>query len=68
MIWKNEFDVPVIVHYATKDGGHSWPGGNKVRPGADPPSKAIDANTLIWDFFKRWIQVINATPMFSFNF
>lgn len=52
-IWKNEFDVPVIVHYATKDGGHSWPGGNKVRPGADPPSKAIDANILIWDFFKK---------------
>lgn len=34
----------------TETGGHSWPGGNKVR-GKEPTSKAISANEVIWDFF-----------------
>lgn len=36
----------------TADGGHSWPGGTAVRPGKEAPSKALDANQVIWDFFK----------------
>ncbi|MCE7053862.1 carboxylesterase family protein [Algoriphagus sp. AGSA1] len=39
--------------YTTEDGGHSWPGGKIARPGADPPSTAIDATELIWFFFRR---------------
>ena len=40
-------------YYITKDGGHSWPGAdNKPRPRADPPSTAVDANTLMFDFFE----------------
>lgn len=36
----------------TDSGGHSWPGGHKAR-GDEPPSQAISANDVMWDFFKR---------------
>lgn len=36
----------------TDSGGHSWPGGHKPR-GDEPPSQAISANDVMWDFFKR---------------
>jgi polyhydroxybutyrate depolymerase len=35
----------------TESGGHSWPGGSKVRTGAKG-SDAIAATDLIWDFFQ----------------
>ncbi len=38
--------------YLTHDGGHSWPGGQRGFIGADPPSEVIDANELMWEFFK----------------
>jgi polyhydroxybutyrate depolymerase len=34
----------------TQTGGHSWPGGVKVRTG-EPGSTAIDATDLIWEFY-----------------
>lgn len=34
----------------TETGGHSWPGGRKVR-GGEPGSTAISATDLMWDFF-----------------
>ena len=36
----------------TEAGGHSWPGGHKPR-GDEPPSQAISANDVMWDFFSR---------------
>lgn len=36
----------------TEAGGHSWPGGTKRRA-SEPPSSAIDANDVMWDFFTR---------------
>jgi polyhydroxybutyrate depolymerase len=36
----------------TETGGHSWPGGEKLR-GNEPPSQAISAVDVMWDFFKR---------------
>lgn len=36
----------------TETGGHSWPGGQKRR-GGEPPSQAISANDLMWEFFNR---------------
>ncbi|MGQ0805815.1 MAG: alpha/beta hydrolase family esterase [Actinomycetota bacterium] len=33
------------------DGGHSWPSGRRLSPALDPPSDALDATPLIWDFF-----------------
>lgn len=50
--WPSCKNGSAVELYLTKGGGHSWPGGEKPRPQADPPSTAIDANDLIWDFFQ----------------
>jgi polyhydroxybutyrate depolymerase len=36
----------------TETGGHSWPGGTKVRFG-ERGSTAFNANDMIWDFYNR---------------
>lgn len=54
MQWLDASGNPMIVHYVTQDGGHSWPGGDQVRPGAAPPSRVLDANDLIWAFFRQY--------------
>lgn len=46
--WDNCNNNVTLEYYLTKDGGHSWPGGNPDRPGADDPSTAITANDLMW--------------------
>ena len=51
--WLDENGDPSIVHYLTRDGGHSWPGGRQARRRADLPSQVINANDLIWEFFTR---------------
>jgi len=51
--WKN-CNSSSIEFYFTNDGGHSWPGGVKSRAAADDPSTAINANDVIWEFFKRY--------------
>ena len=39
--------------------GHQWPGGKPAHPGIarllslDPPSDALDATAVLWDFFSR---------------
>jgi polyhydroxybutyrate depolymerase len=35
----------------TEQGGHSWPGGTKRRAD-EPPSQAINANAIMWEFFR----------------
>ena len=50
--WSNCADSSEIVFYLTKDGGHSWPMGIAPRRRADQPSEVINANELMWDFFK----------------
>ena len=55
-----------VALYVTLDGGHSWPGGETLGfPGADPPSQAISANDLMWDFFVLHPQPVqvHATPV-----
>ncbi len=42
-----------IAWYMTHDGGHSWPGGNRISQILDPPSKAISATDLMWEFFQQ---------------
>lgn len=44
-------DGSAIELCVTEKGGHSWPGGSKPRAG-EPPSKAIIANDVMWDFFE----------------
>lgn len=51
--WSGCGDYPVEL-YLTKDGGHSWPGAVTHRTGGDAPSKAFNADDLIWSFFKRF--------------
>jgi polyhydroxybutyrate depolymerase len=41
-----------MIHYLTQDGGHSWHGGTGTGIG-DPPSTAVSANELMWDFFQQ---------------
>ncbi|MEZ4722102.1 MAG: PHB depolymerase family esterase [Flavobacteriales bacterium] len=52
--WSNSncADSSEIQFYITNDGGHSWPGGTQPRKKADTPSTVIDANELMWEFFK----------------
>jgi polyhydroxybutyrate depolymerase len=37
----------------TEDGGHSWPGADRVRRGKPAASQALDANEVIWRFFEQ---------------
>ena len=41
-----------IVLYKMFEGGHSWPGGEKIRRFADNPVKSVSATDLIWEFLK----------------
>lgn len=36
----------------TEQGGHSWPGAQQVRRGKPEASQALDANEVIWAFFR----------------
>lgn len=44
-----------VILYAIENGGHTWPSGHKYLPNiiVGKTSKDIDANEIIWDFFKR---------------
>lgn len=52
--WSDCNGSVTIQYYLTKDGGHAWPGGLPGRRGADTPSKAINANELLWEFFQQY--------------
>ncbi len=52
--WSGCRNEVLMQLYVTADGGHSWPGGDKPREQADPPSTAINANDVIWDFFRQY--------------
>ena len=51
--WTNCKNNTTIQYYLTYDGGHAWPGGLKGSPKGDTPSKSINANDLLWDFFQQ---------------
>jgi polyhydroxybutyrate depolymerase len=40
-----------VVLCVTEGGAHSWPGARAWR-GSEPPSRAVDANELMWAFFR----------------
>lgn len=44
-----------VVLYAIEGGGHTWPGGDQYLPQwiIGKTDRDIDANEVIWDFFKR---------------
>jgi len=45
-----------VVVYSIVGGGHSWPGGTKYLPGADEPTRELDANSTMWEFFEEYAQ------------
>ena len=49
----NKTEVTLV---AVEGGGHTWPGGYQYlpEPFIGKTSKDIDANTLIWNFFKGY--------------
>ena len=52
--WTSDTHNASIVYYLTNDGGHGWPGGMRGGPISDTPSTAINANDLLWDFFRQY--------------
>jgi polyhydroxybutyrate depolymerase len=44
-----------VILYAVEGGGHTWPGGQQYLPEriVGRTSRDIDANEVIWSFFKR---------------
>ncbi len=50
--WRNCDCSIQLHHYITRDGGHSWPGGQQTVTG-DPVSAYINANDLMWAFFQE---------------
>jgi polyhydroxybutyrate depolymerase len=52
--WSDCANNVKISYYLTKDGGHAWPGGLKGSGIGDTPSKVIQANDLLWNFFQRY--------------
>jgi polyhydroxybutyrate depolymerase len=43
-----------VQSYLVNDQGHAWPGGTQGRSNADKPVTTVDANELIWAFFKQF--------------
>ena len=40
-----------VSFFVIQDGGHAWPGGQRIPDFLDPPSKALNATYEIWRFF-----------------
>lgn len=53
--YKNETDGTEVILYAIDGGGHTWPGGFQYLPQwlIGKTSRDINANEIIWSFFKR---------------
>ncbi|HTQ99013.1 MAG TPA: PHB depolymerase family esterase [Candidatus Acidoferrum sp.] len=45
-----------VLAYVVNDNGHAWPGGTQPRRQAAKPTKAFDANEVIWEFFKQHVR------------
>ena len=52
-VWTGCAVGSAVELYAVDGGGHEWPGSWPPLPGHDPPSPALDATAVIWDFFRQ---------------
>ena len=52
--WSNCSNGFEMELYMTHDGGHQWPMGVKSSGKSDDPSIVINANILMWEFFKKF--------------
>jgi polyhydroxybutyrate depolymerase len=46
-------NASAVQSYLVKHNGHAWPGGTAPRKQAAQPTQAVNANELIWAFFKK---------------
>jgi polyhydroxybutyrate depolymerase len=51
--WPHCTNGTVVEHYRISDGGHTWP-GSSPNPGLGYTTHTIDANIVIWNFFKQF--------------
>ena len=51
--WPNCARGTVVEHYRISDGGHTWP-GSSPEPSLGFTTQTIDANVVIWNFFKQF--------------
>jgi polyhydroxybutyrate depolymerase len=51
--WTQCANGTAVEHYRVSDGGHTWPGAGAV-PVLGFTTHVIDANAVIWDFFKQY--------------
>lgn len=40
-----------VIYYVIENGGHSWPGGDRISKLLDAPSQAVNATEVMWQFF-----------------
>ncbi len=54
-VYGNGKDGTEVILYAIEGGGHTWPGGWQYLPEriVGKTTRDIDANEVIWDFFKK---------------
>ncbi|TAF46195.1 MAG: phospholipase [Sphingobacteriales bacterium] len=52
--WNNCTNNTHIEYYLSNDGGHAWAGGLKGSAMGDEPSKTLNTNDLIWNFFQQY--------------
>lgn len=54
-VYKNGKNETEVILYTIEGGGHTWPGGYQYLPEKiiGKTSKDIDANEVIWNFFKK---------------
>lgn len=43
-----------VQSYVVKNNGHAWPGGTAPRGEADQPVQTVNANEVIWAFFRQY--------------
>lgn len=55
-VYKNCKEKTEVIFYAIEGGGHTWPNGYKYLPErfVGKTSKDINANEVIWNFFKKY--------------
>lgn len=50
--WSNCANGTTVEHYTISDGGHVWPGSAIPMPTLGYTTHTIDANVVIWNFFR----------------
>lgn len=50
--WPSCANGSLVQHYKISDGGHVWPGASTPHPDLGYTTHTIDANVVIWNFFK----------------